>query len=198
MLIDLVPPPPYLSLVNLHGDALPSKGLLGGYFRWCLSELPGAYLLSMYPAGGMQCYVAGAGRAVVGSVFHLESGWTSSHPTCSREGSGASHPEACAHLVCFSHSGGSGGITSWPEFAFLWCLMKLSTLACLLTTWRSSLGKRSIQVFCPFFYQVILSFLIIFFLGGGPTTLPGDLWTLSSPLIVNSLRFLEPLPRLSA
>ena len=150
MLIDLVPPPPYLSVVNLHGDALPSKGLLGGYFRWCLSELPGAYLLSMYPAGGMQCYVAGAGRAVVGSVFHLESGWTSSHPTCSREGSGASHPEACAHLVCFSHSGGSGGITSWPEFAFLWCLMKLSTLACLLTTWRSSLGKGLFKSFAHF------------------------------------------------
>ena len=41
--------------------------------------------------------------------------------------------------------------------------MKLSTLACLLTTWRSSLGKGSIQVFCPFFCQIILSFLIIIF-----------------------------------
>ena len=54
MLINLVSPPPYLSLINLHGDALPSKGLLGGYFEWCLSELSGAYLLSMYPGRGVE------------------------------------------------------------------------------------------------------------------------------------------------
>ena len=158
LLIDLVPPPLYLCLINLHGDALPPRV----YLEVILNGASLNFLVCIFRACTrrveLPCYTAGAGRAVVGSAFHLESGWTSSHPTCSHEGSGASPPEALAHLVCFSHSGGSGGITSWSEFAFLWWLMKLSTLAYLLTTWRSSLGEGSIQVFCPFFYQVILSF----------------------------------------
>lgn len=59
-------------------------------------------------------------------------------------------------------------------------------------------GEKVYSSLLPIFLSSYPVFLIIFFLGGGPTTLPGDLWTLSSPLIVNSLRFLEPLPRLSA
>ena len=108
MLIDLVPPPSHLSLVNLCGDASPiGEGLVGGYFEWCRSELSGACLLSVYPGVELLCH--GAGCAVVGTAKRFSiwqvAGPVHAPPAVLRVRVLHILTNSVLHLFRFSHSG---------------------------------------------------------------------------------------------